>query len=48
MFDSIKELAIDALVVVAAWVVVTAANVIQSAKGMSCGRAGEAAQVQKP
>ncbi len=37
--DSIKELVVDALVLLFAWFIVTASGVHQTAKGLSCGRA---------
>ncbi len=41
--DTLKEIVIDAVIVLGAWLVVTASGMIR-AEGFSCGRAQEAAQ----
>jgi hypothetical protein len=45
--DTLKEIVIDALILVGAWLVVTASGLTRTAEGFSCGRA-EAIQEVHP
>ena len=42
--DTLKELAVDALVLVLAWFIVTASGISKTAGGFTCGRAEEVTQ----
>lgn len=43
----LKELAVDALILLAGWFIVTAGQLSSSAKGVSCGRAEITQQAPK-
>lgn len=47
MIDTLKEIAIDFLIVVAGVIIITAQGAFDRAKGLSCGRA-ETAEQAKP
>lgn len=43
--DIVKELVVDFFILVAAWFLVTASGISNSAKGLTCGRVETSAQV---
>lgn len=46
--DTLKEVIVDAIILLGAWFLVTATGVHQTGKGLSCGRAGEVTQEAQP
>ena len=45
--ETLKELAVDALVLLAAWFVVTASGISKTAGGFTCGRVEEVQKAQQ-